>query len=167
MLMQHSHCSFCGVAYAPDAPWPRVCTACGEVTWRNPLPVAVALLPVDTDAGRGLVVVTRDIEPARGELSLPGGFIEVGEAWRDAAVRELREETTIEADPAHVRLFDVHSVAGGGILLVFGLLPSRPSSALPPSVATEESTGFEVLLKPRRLAFPTHTRVVADYFASA
>jgi ADP-ribose pyrophosphatase YjhB (NUDIX family) len=134
------------------------------MTWRNPLPVAVALLPVDTDDGRGLVVVQRDIEPARGQLSLPGGFIELGEAWREAAVRELSEETTIEAEPDEVRLFDVHS-APSGTLLVFGLLPPRPASALPPSVPTEEATGYEIALHARRLAFPTHTRAMADYFA--
>jgi 8-oxo-dGTP diphosphatase len=164
--MQHSHCSYCGVAYSPDAPWPRTCAGCGEITWRNPLPVAVALLPVDTDAGRGLVVVRRDIEPARGELTLPGGYIELGEDWREATVRELCEETTIEAEAGQVRLFDVHS-APSGTLLVFGLLPPRPAAALPPSVATEESTGFEVLRGARRLAFETHTQAMADYFASA
>jgi ADP-ribose pyrophosphatase YjhB (NUDIX family) len=164
--MQHSHCSFCGAPFVPDAPWPRLCTSCGETTWRNPLPVAVALLPIDTDAGRGLVVVRRDIDPGRGELGLPGGFIEIGEAWREAAVRELREETTILAKPDDVRLFDVHS-APSGTLLVFGLLPPRPASELPPSVATEEATGFEIVLRPARLAFPTHTQAMADYFASA
>lgn len=163
--MQHSFCSYCGAAYAVDQPWPRVCATCGETTWRNPLPVAVALLPVDTDDGRGIVVVRRDIEPQRGMLSLPGGFIEYGEAWRAGAVRELLEETTISADAEQVTLFDVHS-APSGTLLVFGLLPVRPVAELPVSVATEESTGFEVVLAPRELAFSTHSQVLADYFAS-
>jgi 8-oxo-dGTP diphosphatase len=164
MLMQHAYCSYCGVAYAPDAPWPRVCAACGEITWRNPLPVGVALVPVDTDEGRGLVAVRRDIDPGRGELGLPGGFIEYGEDWRTGVVRELREETTIVADAADVTLFDVHS-SPSSTLLVFGLLPVRPLSALPPSVATEESTGYEVLVGPHPLVFSTHTQAMADYFA--
>ncbi|MET7392093.1 NUDIX domain-containing protein [Dactylosporangium sp. NPDC005572] len=162
----HDHCSHCGAAFAQGAPWPRICASCGETTWRNPLPVAVALLPVDTDHGRGLVVVRRDIEPMRGELGLPGGFIEVGEAWREATVRELREETTIEADAADVELFDVHS-AQSGTLLVFGLLPPRPLADLPASVRTEESLGFEIAVEARELCFPTHTAAMARYFASA
>jgi 8-oxo-dGTP diphosphatase len=165
--MQHSHCSYCGTAYASDAPWPRLCASCGETTWRNPLPVAVALLPVDSDRGRGLVVVRRDIEPARGELALPGGFIELGEAWREAAVRELHEETTIVADPTEVRLFDVHSTPSGAILMIFGTLPARPLDALPPSTPTEEATGYEVMLSAQPVAFSTHTQAIADYFASA
>jgi ADP-ribose pyrophosphatase YjhB (NUDIX family) len=164
--MQYAHCSYCGAAYAEDASWPRVCSGCGEITWRNPLPVAVALLPVDTDEGRGLVVVRRDIDPGRGQLGLPGGYIEAGEQWRDAAVRELLEETTIEASAADVTLFDVHSTPSGFTLLVFGLLPPRPASALPPSVATEEAIGYEILVKPQELVFSTHTDAMASYFAS-
>lgn len=161
----HDHCSYCGSAYAQGAPWPRVCVACGETTWRNPLPVAVVLLPVDTGNGRGMVVVRRDIEPMRGELALPGGFIELGESWQEAAARELREETTITADPADVRLFDVRSVRSAN-LIVFGLLPPRPAVELPPSTPTEESLGFEIALGPRPLCFPTHTDAMAAYFAS-
>jgi 8-oxo-dGTP diphosphatase len=163
--VQHSHCSYCGTAYPPEALWPRVCAGCGETTWRNPLPVAVALLPVDLpDGGHGLVVVRRDIEPGRGELGLPGGFIEIGESWREAAVRELREETGIGALPDDVRLFDVHSAASG-TLLVFGVLPARPAGGLPPVAPTEEATEWLVSTEPLRLAFPTHTRAMADYFA--
>lgn len=166
--MQHSHCSYCGTRFPETAKWPRTCTGCTETTWRNPLPVAVALLPVDDEAGRrGLVVVRRDIDPGRGELGLPGGFIEVGESWREAAVRELWEETTITADPAEVRLFDVHSARTGFTLLVFGLLPPRRLADLPPSQPTEEATEYLVLTEARQLVFPTHTAAMADYFASA
>ncbi|MBL7498074.1 NUDIX domain-containing protein [Frankia sp. CNm7] len=164
--MQNSFCSYCGTGYQPEALWPRVCDACGETTWRNPLPVAVALLPVAMPEGdRGLVVVRRDIDPGRGELSLPGGFMEVGEVWREAAVRELREETGITADAADVRLFDVHSGTDGGVLLVFGLLPERSWAELPPVTATEEATEWLVVTEPRRLVFPTHTDAMASYFA--
>lgn len=162
----HDHCSYCGVAYASGAPWPRVCAACGETTWRNPLPVAVALLPIDTDDGLGLVVVRRDIEPMRGELALPGGFIELGETWQEGAVRELREETTILADPSDVRLFDVQTTTNGN-LIVFAALPARPLSSIPASVATDESLGFEISIGPRRLCFPTHTDAMAAFFARA
>jgi hypothetical protein len=51
-------------------------------------------------------------------------------------------------------------------LLVFGVLPPRSLDALPPSTQTEEATGYEVLMRPVRLAFSTHTQAMADYFAS-
>lgn len=165
--MQHSHCSYCGTAYVLDSPWPRTCAACGETTWSNPLPVAVVLQPVSYSDGRaGVVVVRRDIEPFRGELALPGGFIETGESWQQAAVRELLEETGLEASADDVSLFAVHSSFEGRTLLVFGLLPTRPADGLPPSAPTEEATEWLVLTGPQTLAFPTHTESMADFFAS-
>ncbi len=164
--MRNPFCSHCGTKYRPDAAWPRVCAGCGETTWLNPLPVAVALLPVvEPDGGPGLVVVRRDIDPGRGGLALPGGFMEVGEAWRDAVVRELREETGITEQAADVRLLDVHSGNDGQFLLVFGLLPERRRAELPPVTATNETTEWLVVTEPRHLVFPTHTDVMASYFA--
>ncbi|MFF5706467.1 NUDIX domain-containing protein [Streptomyces sp. NPDC012794] len=161
--LRDAHCSTCGAPFDTDS-WPRTCPACGAVTYRNPLPVAVALLPAEDAAGTGLVVVTRSIEPALGGIALPGGFVDFGEDWRTAVVRELREETGIEAPAADVALADVLS-SPGGHLLVFGLLPTRPASALPASAATDETTGWHLLRSPAELAFPLHTRAAAAWFA--
>jgi 8-oxo-dGTP diphosphatase len=162
----YSHCSYCGSAYPASAGWPRVCAACGQTIWRNPTPVAVALLPVLTTAGVGLVVQRRDIEPSRGLLALPGGFIEYGEDWRDALVRELREETGLIGAADAVRLHDVRNAPRDGRLLIFGLLPPVPADQLPPSVPTAEATEWLVLNEPAELAFSTHTEVLADFLAS-
>jgi ADP-ribose pyrophosphatase YjhB (NUDIX family) len=124
------------------------------------------LLPVSYADGRiGVVVVRRDIEPYRGDLALPGGFIETGESWREAAVRELSEETGLMAEPDQVRLFDVHSSYQGYTLLVFGLLPPRPAESLPPSTPTAEATEWLVVTEPTRLCFPTHTTALTDFLS--
>ncbi|MFC7640695.1 NUDIX domain-containing protein [Streptosporangium lutulentum] len=128
MTIKNSHCSFCGTAFAPGLPWPRTCSACGNTGYLNPLPVAVMVLPV----GDGLLVVRRDVEPHRGGLALPGGFIDLGESWQQAAVRELREETGVVVDADEVRLFDVHS-APDGTVLIFALGPPTDPAALPRS----------------------------------
>jgi 8-oxo-dGTP diphosphatase len=165
-LIQHSHCSYCGTAYPEDSPWPRVCPGCTETTWRNPLPVAVLMLPVRTGPdSAGLVVVRRDIEPARGQLALPGGFIETGETWQEAAVRELREEAGLTGDSALVRLVDV--VSTFGTINIFGRLPAVDEADLPQSAPTDEASEWLVLTRPAPLAFPSHTDIVAAYFASA
>lgn len=165
--MRHAHCSSCGARWPDGVGWPRTCASCGETTWSNPLPVAVVLLPVSYEDGRtGVVVVRRDIEPFRGELALPGGFIETGESWREAAVRELREETGLIAESSEVGLFDVHSSYNGNTLLVFGVLPPRPARSLPPSAPTAEATEWLVVTEPTSLCFPTHTTALADYFRS-
>lgn len=118
-----------------------------------------------TDAlGGGLVVITRTIPPQQGGIALPGGFIDHSEDWRRAVVRELREETGIEADEQDVRLADAMSSLDGHLLL-FGLLPPRPAASLPPSVPTDETAGYEVLRAATELAFPLHTRAAHAWFA--
>lgn len=157
--MKHSHCSFCGAAFAADAGWPRECAGCGNVTYRNPTPVAVAVLPVES----GLLTVRRGIEPRRGMLALPGGYIEYGESWQAAAARELFEETGIEAPPAKAEVFDVLS-APDGTLLVFALLPPAIRDLLPAKPPGHESLELVVIDEPAELAFPLHTRVAAAFF---
>ncbi|MDF6022364.1 NUDIX domain-containing protein [Streptomyces sp. JH34] len=163
--MKDSHCGYCGSPYASGT-WPRTCTECGRTAYRNPLPVAVALLPVTEAQGTGLVVITRTIPPHRGGTALPGGYIDETEDWRHAVVRELREETGIRAHGADVRLADALSSPDGHLLL-FGLLPPRPASELPPSAPTDETSGYDVLRTPGELAFPLHTRAVHAWFSGA
>ncbi|WP_299541291.1 NUDIX domain-containing protein [uncultured Streptomyces sp.] len=160
--VRDSHCGSCGTPYAATG-WPRTCRACGATAYRNPLPVAVALLPVHDGARTGLVVITRTIEPMRGGVALPGGFVDATEDWRDAVVRELGEETRIGADRSDVRLADALSSPDGHLLL-FGLLPARTPDELPPSVPTDETTGYHLLHEPRDLAFPLHTEAVHRWF---
>jgi 8-oxo-dGTP pyrophosphatase MutT (NUDIX family) len=154
----YAHCTFCGARFTPGRPWPRRCGACGETSYLNPKPVAVVLQPV----GNGLLVIRRGIPPAGDKLALPGGYIDVGESWETAAVRELLEETGLKADPAAVRLYDAIS-APDGTLLIFGLLP--PIDALPDFVPNSETLGRQVLTSPEPLGFDLHTRVADRWFA--
>jgi ADP-ribose pyrophosphatase YjhB (NUDIX family) len=158
---RYAHCTFCGARFVPGQPWPRRCGACGETSYVNPKPVAVAVQPV----GGGLLVVRRGIPPARDTLALPGGYIEADETWEQAAARELSEETGLRADPDSVRLYDAIS-APDGTLLIFGLFPALSAAEeLPPKAPDEETLGWEVLHTPQALGFELHTRVANRYFA--
>jgi 8-oxo-dGTP diphosphatase len=81
-----------GAAPPPLAPslWPR----CGA---------SAVVLRGDT-----VLLVERGGGALKGYWSLPGGHVEPGERARDAAHRETREETGVEADLA--QLVDVHEV---------------------------------------------------------
>jgi 8-oxo-dGTP diphosphatase len=50
--------------------------------------------------GREVLLIRRGTPPLMGAWSLPGGRIEWGERAADAALRELREETGVEAELA-------------------------------------------------------------------
>jgi len=126
---------------------------------RNPLPVAVLLLPVDD----GVLAIRRAVPPRAGELALPGGFIELGETWQQAAARELYEEAGVRIDPAAVEDERVLS-APDGTLLVFGRGPLLTASSLPPFSPTDETSERVLLRAPTQLAFPLHTLVLDDFF---
>lgn len=57
--------------------------------------VGVGAVVLDGDR---VLLVRRAQEPLKGEWSLPGGAVEVGETLRAAIVREVREETGLDVD---------------------------------------------------------------------
>ncbi len=61
---------------------------------KNPIPT------VDTIVQRNsqILFVKRKKEPFKDRLALPGGFINEGERVEDAAIREVREETSLDIE---------------------------------------------------------------------
>jgi ADP-ribose pyrophosphatase YjhB (NUDIX family) len=111
----------------------------------------------------GIVVIRRNIEPQKGTLALPGGYIDLGETWQEGGARELLEETGIDLPGGAIRLYDVMNGLDG-TLVVFGLAEEQPIECLKP-FSSGETQEVVLIDGPTELGFTMHTDVVGRYFA--
>ena len=161
---KNAHCSYCGASFdGPDQPWPRNCSGCNNTSYVNPIPVAVVVQPVE----QGVLCIRRDIEPKRGMLALPGGFIDMGESWQQAAARELREETGLVVEPEALELLTVKS-APDGTVLIFAKAPPLDAAALEAGLgAGDHEVSEQVVLQGlggEAIAFDLHEAALRDFF---
>ena len=66
--------------------------------YRNPAPTVDIVLQRDSK----VLMIRRMNEPFKGQLALPGGFINEGETAESAARREALEETSLEVEPIEI-----------------------------------------------------------------
>lgn len=97
-------CSRCGgaLSFGPIEGEERdrlACPSCGFVFYVNPR-LVVTTLPV-TDRGE-VMLIRRGIEPGYNMWAQPGGFLEIDETVRDAAIRETLEETGLQVKPGDI-----------------------------------------------------------------
>ncbi len=88
------------------------CPACGQVLYRNPVPVAMAVAWRDDR----ILLVQRGNEPLHGFWAPPAGYVELDESVEAAAVRETQEETGLTI--AVEGLQAAHSAPGIGVVLM-------------------------------------------------
>ena len=69
-----------------------VCNECNTIHYKNPLIVVGCIVEHD---GK-LLLCKRSIEPRYGYLTIPAGFMELGESTAEGAARETREEALAE-----------------------------------------------------------------------
>ena len=166
MADSFAHCGYCGTAFSPAQPvFARVCSSCGRTSYRNPLPVAVTLVPVTLEHSQslGLLVIRRSIPPKEGQLALPGGFISYGESWQTGAVREVWEETGLKLEADAIRLARVHS-APDSTILIFGIAPVQAANVLEGLQISNETSEITILDAFAPLGFPLHTQVAEEFF---
>jgi ADP-ribose pyrophosphatase YjhB (NUDIX family) len=92
-----SYCIKCGNKYSEDnfdmEESAFVCDKCGHKFHINPIPTVGAVVPrKDADE---VLISTRGINPFKGKLETPGGFVDTNEAPREAIKRELKEELNL------------------------------------------------------------------------
>jgi len=137
------------------------CPQCGETieTWRNPVPTVDIIIRIGND----IVLIERRNPPLG--WALPGGFVDYGECLETAALREAKEETSL--DITDLRQFRAYSDPQRDprqhtISVVF----TANASSLP--VAGDDAADartFPLDNLPASLCFD-HGTILADYIAS-
>ena len=130
------------------------------MTYRNPVPTVDIIIEME---GGGVVLIERENEPHG--WALPGGFVDYGESLETAAVREAKEETSLDVDlieqfhtysnPA--RDPRQHTISTVFVAQADGA-PRAASDARSIGVFTEQSL-------PKPLVFD-HAGILKDYFSA-
>jgi len=160
-MFEPTYCPRCATALEPrpeHGTMRPTCPACGFIWYRNPVPAAGVLL-VENER---VLLVRRKFEPRIGWWCIPAGFMEAGETPESTAVRELREETGLEA-----RLTSLFAVYAGfddprvrAVLILY--TAERTGGVLAPGDDATEAEWFPLDQLPDSIAFAAHRQALDD-----
>jgi 8-oxo-dGTP diphosphatase len=66
--------------------------------YNDPIPTVDVILRRDAAHKKEILIEKRGRPPFKGQYSLPGGHVDYGETVEEGALRELRDETSLEAN---------------------------------------------------------------------
>jgi ADP-ribose pyrophosphatase YjhB (NUDIX family) len=136
------------------------CPHCGGTVkeYRNPFPTVDIVIEVE---GGGIVLIQRKNPPLG--WALPGGFVDYGESLESAAIREAREETSLDVELLYqlgaysdpLRDPRQHTISVVFVARAENT-PKAGDDAVDIGIFTPDSL-------PRQLAFD-HAQILRDYF---
>lgn len=129
---------------------------------KNPVPTVDIIIEIRSEDGKEGIVLIKRKNPPLG-WAIPGGFVDYGESLEEAAVREAKEETSLDVqlktqlhtysdpdrDPRQHTISTVFVASAQG-------RPKAEDDAQEIGIFTREEINFS-------LAFD-HNRILADYF---
>ena len=157
-------CSWCGeccVSEVVEGGIRATCTVCHGVQYKNPQP-AIAVLIVD---GERFVLGKRISKSlGHGQWCMPCGYVEFHEDYLSAAVREVKEETTLD-----IRVQSIISVVTNYLSpnihsLVTVLLAEVLGGELQAADGMEEVAWFPYTGEFPEMAFEADTHIISRYF---
>ena len=157
-------CSHCGGAIVlrdEDGRAREVCETCGTIFYRNPLPVAAAVV---ANERREVLLVKRSRPPEQGMWCLPIGFAELDESIEEAALRELHEEAGVEGRVCGLLDVDSYPSDYYGDLLIVTFEVEKTGGREQPGDDAEDVAYFRLDDLPP-IAFSSNQKAIAAYVA--
>ena len=128
------------------------------MSYSNPVPVAVALVPYNNC----LVGIRRGIEPRKGQLAFPGGYINTGETFKEALSREVLEETGKTIPTDSWELFHIGDSLQSNRILIFGIC--KNINIIDLNFKSDETQEVLLLNSDTALAFPLHEEAMKKFY---
>jgi 8-oxo-dGTP diphosphatase len=151
------HCLRCGtvlVSRLVDHRERPTCPGCAWTLFLYPKVAAAAVLKLPG----GILLCRRAIEPGLGKWSFPGGFVDRGEVVEQELLREIREETGLDARLGG--LVGVYSHIGNPVVLI--VYAAEAEGTPRPSAEASEIGLFRTDALPE-LAFDHDLRIIQDW----
>ena len=158
-LDQASFCPRCGQQATVDYPRSINCPHCGYGAYYNPKPVAAA---IPTTPDNDIILLRRGFDPGKDLWTFPGGFVDLGEAVEQAALREAQEELEIAIELTH--LVGVYSRPEDRVVLIVFAATTDATPHTTPE-ATEVRTFEPDEIPWQDLAFWSTTNALRDFLA--
>lgn len=143
----------------------RVCSRCGKILYRNPVPAAGCVVERGSGSRTEVLLARRKFEPWKDHWYVPSGFVEYGDDVEATARREIQEETglIVELGP----LFGVYSYFDDprqhGIIILYRAIVVGGTLQAGDDAAEVAFFAADALPAMEQIGFATHRRALAEW----
>lgn len=139
-----------------------VCPTCGYIFYMTPAPVVCVIV----EREGAIALVRRKYPPRAGLWCLPAGFIERAEQPQESAAREVKEETGLDVEITGIFDSWASEEDPRTPVVAFAYTAKVVGGKLKPGDDAEAAQFFDRDSLPHDIAFSTHRRAIAKYFAA-